>query len=249
MTLDVTRRRFLTTTATALAGATAACAHGAPLGAGARLSPGGVVLFQGDSITDAGRTRTVTEANSTRALGTGYPLLIAAALLQEHPTAGWQFYNRGISGNKVPQLDERWEADALALKPAILSLLIGVNDYWHTKRANYSGTAADYERQLDALLARTRAGLPGVRLVILEPFVTRVGAVDASWFPEFDQRRAAAARAAERARATWVPLQRAFDEASARTGPAYWAADGVHPTAAGHALIARKWRDAIFPQE
>ena len=249
MTLDVTRRGFLTTAATALAGATAACAHGAALGSATARRPGGVVLFQGDSITDAGRNRTATEANSTRALGTGYPLLIAASLLQEHPTAGWQFYNRGISGNKVPQLDERWEADALALKPSILSLLIGVNDYWHTKRSNYTGTVADYERQLDALLARTRSSLPSVQLVILEPFVTRVGAVDASWFPEFDQRRAAAARAAERARATWIPLQRAFDEASAQTGPAYWAADGVHPTAAGHALIARKWRESVIPQE
>ena len=242
---SLSRRHFL-----ALSATTAAVAACLPLRRGiaapseARAAAGRIVLFQGDSITDAGRSRTVVGANVTAALGTGYPLLIASSVLQQHPTDGWQFYNRGVSGHKVPDLEARWEADTIALKPTVVSVLVGVNDYWHTKTKAYSGTTADYESQLGALLVRTRAALPNVTLVVLEPFVLRLGAVDASWFPAFDERRAAAARVAAAAHATWVPLQQPFDKAAAKTGPAYWAADGVHPTAAGHALIAERWRAA-----
>lgn len=202
------------------------------------------MLFQGDSITDAGRSRTNLNVNVPAALGNGYPLLIAAAVLESQPVAGWQFYNRGVSGNKVPDLEARWAMDALVMKPHVLSVLVGVNDFWQTKTNGYSGTADDYATQLAALLARTRVALPTVRLIVLEPFVLRLGAVDSSWFPAFDDRRAAAARVAAAASATWVPLQQPFDIAAKATGPAYWAADGVHPTAAGHALIAEHWRAA-----
>lgn len=232
---------------------------GASLAAGATLWPGPVpasrsplssadgtvVLFQGDSITDSGRNRTIPDANAPAALGSGYPFLVAAAALAAYPERALRFYNRGISGNKVPDLQQRWVEDALALKPDVLSILIGVNDFWHKLGPQrYSGTVEDYERQYVALLDQTRAALPQVQLIMLEPFVLRCGAVDDRWFPEFDQRRAVAARVAEHARATFVPLQKVFDDLSLRANPAYWAADGVHPTPAGHAVIAERWRRA-----
>ena len=209
-----------------------------------RTRAGAVILFQGDSITDCGRNRTVGDPNATAALGTGYPLLVASAELAEHPERSLKFYNRGISGNKVPDLEQRWADDALALEPQVLSVLVGVNDFWHKQRG-YTGTVADYETGLAALLQRTRQALPAVRLVVLEPFVLRCGAVDASWFPEFDERRAAAARVARRVNATFVPLHGRFTKLASRSSPEYWAADGVHPTPAGHALIAERWRRAV----
>ena len=209
-----------------------------------RPPAGTVVLFQGDSITDCRRDRASADPNQTGTLGTGYPLLIASAELAAHPTSGLKFYNRGVSGNKVPDLEQRWTADTLALKPDVLSVLIGVNDFWHRKNG-YTGTVADYERGFAALLETTRQALPSVRLVVIEPFVLRCGAVDATWFPEFDDRRAAAARVARQAQATFVPMHDRFTELAARTSPEYWAADGVHPTPAGHALIAERWRRAV----
>jgi len=203
-----------------------------------------VVLFQGDSITDCRRDRASADPNQTGQLGTGYPLLIASAELAAHPTSGLKFYNRGVSGNKVPDLEQRWAADTLALKPDVLSVLIGVNDFWHRKNG-YTGTVADYEKGFAALLETTRQALPLVRLVVIEPFVLRCGAVDATWFPEFDERRAAAARVARQAKATFVPMHDRFTELAERTSPEYWAADGVHPTPAGHALIAERWRRAV----
>jgi lysophospholipase L1-like esterase len=102
----------------------------------------------------------------------------------------------------------------------------------------------DYEQQYTALLDQTRRALPQVKIIVLEPFVLRTGAVTDRWFPEFDERRAAAARVAKAAKAAFVPLQKVFDQHVHTAPPAYWAADGVHPTPAGHAVIAEQWRHA-----
>ena len=239
MTTDLTRRDFIATTA-ALVGSAAVAP---PLAARAPRN-GTVVLFQGDSITDAGRNAQSPDANSAGALGNGYPYLVAAAALAAHPDRALRFYNRGVSGNKVPDLEQRWSTDTIALRPDVLSILVGVNDFWHKLSKGYTGTVADYEKQYAALLDETRRALPSVRLIVLEPFVLHTGAVTAEWFPEFDARRAAAARVAARAGATFVPLQKIFDERAKTAAPQYWAADGVHPTAAGHAVIAEQWRRA-----
>lgn len=236
----MTRRDFVAAAGTATAAIALSQIErtAAPKEPQTRSHAGATVLFQGDSITDSGRSRTKTEANADGALGNGYPLLIAAPLLRAAPKAGWRFFNRGISGNRVPDLQARWDADTIALAPDILSVLIGVNDYWHTRDGNSSGTVADYERQFTALLEGTRAALPALRILVLEPFVLRTGFVDDSWFPEFDARRAAALRVASRTGSTFIPLHDLFAAAARETGPEYWAADGVHPSPAGHALIA-----------
>jgi lysophospholipase L1-like esterase len=120
-----------------------------------------------------------------------------------------------------------------------------VNDLWHKLNGNSNGTVADYESQYHELLKGTLLALPAVRLVILEPFVLVTGAVNEKWFPEFDERRAAAARVAKGLNATFIPLQSMFTQL-AKTAPAsYWLGDGVHPTIAGHAAIADRWREVV----
>lgn len=211
------------------------------------LKKGDTVLFQGDSITDAGRDRgNQGKANHARALGTGYPMLVGPELLRDHASLGLQVYNRGISGHKVPDLDKRWQEDTIDLKPALLSILVGVNDIWHKLAGRYEGTVSDYETGFAALLARTRKALPDVTIVVCEPFALRCGAVGDKWFPEFDERRAAAKKVAADAGTLWVPFQTMFDEAvAAGTAPNYWAGDGVHPTLAGHSLMAQSWRKVV----
>jgi lysophospholipase L1-like esterase len=206
---------------------------------------GSVVLFQGDSSTDSGRNRAAAGANSAAALGPGYPMLVAAAVLNAKPDQGLSFFNRGVSGDKVPDLEARWAVDTLAIKPDVLSVLVGVNDFWHKRLRGYTGTVQDYENGFVALLESTRRALPAVRLVVLEPFVLRIGAVESSWFPEFDERRAAAARVARRSGAVFVELQQTFNQLAARSRPEYWAGDGVHPTLAGHQVIADRWRREV----
>jgi lysophospholipase L1-like esterase len=126
-----------------------------------------------------------------------------------------------------------------------VSVLIGVNDIWHKRNGRYDGTPAIYERDYDALLKRTKAALPDVRLVVCEPFVLLCGSVDDSWFPEFDEYRAAARRVADKHGAVFVPFHSLFEDASKRKPPEHWAKDGVHPTRAGAALMAKAWLEAV----
>lgn len=241
MASNLSRREFTTAAAAALALACTGRAHPEPEPQPtAPPPPNTTVLFQGDSITDAGRDRDSATPNT--GLGAGYPLLLAAALLETFPDRHLRFFNRGVSGNKVPDLQARWQTDTIALQPDIVSVLVGVNDFWHTRTHGYTGTVADYESEYVALLDATRHALPRARLIVMEPFVLQTGAVDATWFPEFDQRRAAAARVAQRVGATFVALQAPFTKAVGRVGSTYWTVDGVHPTPAGHALIAERWR-------
>ncbi len=248
---DLNRRKFLKATSVALGAAGAAALAGSSTGQAAELwptpvqqlvHPGDTILFQGDSITDFGRKRErADQANDQAAMGSGYAWLAGVELLVDHPKAELRVFNRGVSGNKVFQLADRWQADCLDLKPNLLSILIGVNDLWHTLNGGYHGTVEIYERDYRALLERTRQALPKVRLVICEPFVLRCGAVNEKWFPEFDRYRAAAKRVAGSFHAAFIPFQAMFDEAVKYAPPAHWAADGVHPTAAGASLMACNW--------
>lgn len=210
------------------------------------LHTGDVILFQGDSITDAGRNKDEKTANNTRALGNGYAFLVTADLLRTHASKNLQIYNRGISGNKVYQLADRWDADCLELKPAVLSILIGVNDFWHMLNGKYDGTIETYRKDLKALLERTKDKLPDIKLIIGEPFaVTGTSAVDATWFPRFNEYQVAAREMATSFKATFIPYQSIFDKASKVAPPAYWTPDGVHPSLAGSQLMAESLLKSI----
>ena len=118
--------------------------------------------------------------------------MAGSQLLISNPDHQLTLHNRGISGNKVHQLADRWDKDCLELKPDVLSILIGVNDIWHGLNGRYDGTAKTYEDDFNQLIERTKKSLPKVQLVICEPFVLKCGAVNEKWFPEFDKYRAAA---------------------------------------------------------
>jgi lysophospholipase L1-like esterase len=225
--------------------ASTAAAQDADRGASSKslIKPDATILFQGDSITDAGRSREpIFQPNTQSALGNGYAWLAASQLLVDRPDDKLTIFNRGISGNKVFQLAERWQTDALNLKPTVLSILIGVNDIWHKLNGQYDGTVERYEKDYTALVKQTEDALPKVSLIIFEPFVLRCGAVNSSWFPEFDEYRAAAKRVAEEAGALFVPFHEMFERAAKIAPPERWAKDGVHPSADGAALMAHTWR-------
>jgi lysophospholipase L1-like esterase len=210
------------------------------------FSQGDVVLFQGDSITDAGRNKKRELPNNAGSFGGGYAHLLASCLLEELAAYELTIYNRGISGNKVYQLADRWDKDCLHLKPDVLSILIGVNDYWHFRNGNYEGTPEIYENDYRKLLERTRLALPGIKLVICQPFIlTDTKAVDESWVEPFREYQEVARKISEEFAATWVPFQNAFDQAVEVAHPTYWAHDGVHPSMAGSQLMANTWLEAI----
>lgn len=204
------------------------------------------VLMQGDSITDAGRDRSVLISNHPSGMGNGYAFVTAAKMMHSLPAKNLKFYNRGISGNKVYQLSDRWQLDCLSLNPNVLSILVGVNDYWHKKKHGYEGTIETYENDYRSLLRTTKSFLPDVKLVIGEPFALKdCSAVDESWFPEFDAYRAVARKIAEEMEAVFVPYHDVFTEAQKHASSSYWTFDGVHPTIAGCELMAEAWVQAV----
>lgn len=245
------RRKFITSTAVAtLASVTlpeivSAATHNM-MAKKLSLNAGDVILFQGDSITDSGRNRADTAPNNAKMLGTGYPYLAASDLLLNNPAKDLKIFNRGISGNKVYQLAERWDADALAFKPNVISIMIGVNDFWHTLTNGYTGTIETYRTDYKKLLDRTKQALPDVKFIIGEPFaVNGVKSVTGKWYPKFDEYRAVAKEMAAEYNAPFIPYQAIFDEAIKTVPGSYWTGDGVHPTLAGANLMAHAWLKTV----
>ena len=173
-------------------------------------------------------------------------MVAAGALLNKFADKNLEIYNKGISGNKVPQLDARWQEDCLDLKPNILSILIGVNDYWHKRNGNYDGSAESYRDQYRQLLDKTLQALPNVKLIIGEPFaVKNVRHVDDSWFPEFAKYQEVSKLIAQEYKACFIPYQKVFDQAEKRAPGNYWTTDGVHTSVAGINLMAEAWLDCV----
>ena len=207
---------------------------------------GNTVLFQGDSITDAGREKEKEFPNNPHSFGSGYAFLAASALLNALPEKELAIYNRGISGNKVYQLSDRWQKDCIDLNPDVLSILIGINDYWHFRNGKYNGTVEIYENDFRKLLQRTKSKLPDVKLVICQPFaVLNTSAVDETWVEPVKTFQAAAKKIATEFDAVWVPFQEVFDEAVKHAPATYWTGDGVHPAMPGAQLMAEAWLRAV----
>ena len=205
------------------------------------LPAGMHILFQGDSITDAGRNRGNYYANAGNGMGGGYVYQIVAELLGSHPDADLKCFNRGISGHKVYQLADRWDLDCLALEPDVLSVLIGVNDYWHMIEGRYDGNVEVYENDFSQLLKRTKKALPDIKLIVGEPFAVAGGtAIDHKW-AAFDDYRAAAKRVASEFDAAFIPYHQIFNDALTHAPAAYWCPDGVHPSLAGAHLMKEAW--------
>ncbi len=203
-----------------------------------------VIVFQGDSITDADRDRNPMHADSPNAFGSGYVNLIAAQLLHEQPGA-LQIYNRGVGGDRILDLYARWKAECINLNPDLISILVGVNDTWH-EFINRNGVSVErYETVYRDLLIDTRTKLPQVRLVLCEPFVLLHGEVTEAWLPDIARRQQVVKRLASDFDAVFVPFQAALDAAVHRAPPSCWLVDGVHPTAAGHHLLAQTWLDCV----
>jgi len=198
-----------------------------------------LVLLQGDSITDGGRN--YADGND---LGTGYAMLVAAWFSAAYPEKRVRFISRGIGGNRAHDLQARWQRDCLDLRPAWVSILIGVNDTWRRYDSNDPTPIEAFERDYRAILTAVH-GRPRARLIICEPFLLPVPDDRITWREDLDPKIAAVRRLARDFDAIYVPLDGLFAAAAVRREPTFWLSDGVHPTPAGHALIAQAWLRAV----
>ena len=208
-----------------------------------------IILFQGDSITDCGR-----KADFGRNLGHGYATLVGAALGAAEPYQ-YRIVNRGIGGNRIVDLYARMKVDMINLKPDYMSILIGINDVWHEIASHNGVDAEKFELVYGLVIEELLRELPGLKLMLLEPFVLPGSATRSdeenpgrweSFRAETDLRRAAVKRLAEKYNLVFVPLQERFSAANADAPEdGFWLFDGVHPSAAGHELIKQAWLEGF----
>ncbi len=207
------------------------------------------LLFIGDSITDMARGRNLADLNHI--YGHSYVFLIASLLGCEYPEKRVTIHNRGISGNKTTDIAARWEEDALALKPDVISLLAGINDILFDVIDCTGVTADEYYSTFTRLIAESRERLPGVEFVICEPFGSAKAASERysnAIASRIDRNREMSRSLAEDNSCIFVPLQEEFDalfEKYPELGEKYWLWDGIHPTAQGQRVVAKKWLNVV----
>jgi lysophospholipase L1-like esterase len=206
-----------------------------------------LILFQGDSITDCGRSRD----NNTE-VGGGYPRLIKASLGFDCPNE-YEFINRGISGNRIVDVYARIKADIINLKPDYLSIYIGVNDVWHELGSKNGVATPKFEKIYSMLIEEILDACPETKIFLIAPFVIKgtgtYNAEDTSYYEAFvkdvNEKIGAVLRVGEKFNLPVIELQPAFDEALKLAPDSYWTADGVHPTPMGHELIKRLWLETF----
>lgn len=203
-----------------------------------------LILFQGDSITDAQRNY-----ESNLFSGHGYVTMVKGELGYKYPEQ-YTFENRAISGSRLPDVYARIREDIINLAPDYLSFLIGVNDSASEFAHKKGLTTAKFEKLYSLFLEEIFEALPDLKVMLLEPFVLYNKETDGVYSGtenyealrrDVEEKAAVARRIAEKFSLSFVPLQEKFDSVFNPDFPEYWIYDGVHPTAAGHMLIAKEW--------
>ena len=211
-----------------------------------KFENGARLLFQGDSITDMKWGRNQKDRNHY--LGHSYVFLLASRLGVDMADANLEFFNRGVSGNKVSDLRKRWQKDAIEINPDWLTVLIGVNDVSQGR-----GQPVDlkkWEQDYRHILNQSRRANPKLNIILMDPFVLRMTRLNSDdqwkyWRGEIDKLGKIVVRLAEDFNAIHIETQKIFDQAANQVSAGNWIWDGVHPLPQGHELIARNWLQAV----
>lgn len=201
------------------------------------------ILFQGDSITDAGRDK-----RNYHDMGNGYPKYAAERLAQAFPEKNIEFINLGISGNRTDQLFDRLYADGVALQPDIVSVLIGINDVWHRYNAGQQIETTDEQIKANyrAILTRLRKQTTA-KIVMLSPYLLDCDDKEAIR-EDLKTVLPIVRELAEEFADVYIPLDEHLKKAlTTQPEPRYYSADGVHPNANGAAFIGKLYYEAVAP--
>lgn len=206
------------------------------------------VVFIGDSITDGNwgvvynykptsAQRSQTDMNHI--YGHGYMSLVASYYQAKYPGRGYSFFNRGFSGHRLSDLAARWQEDVLDLRPDVLSILVGINDINFSSEGKEALDIVAWKNLYRQLLLKVRGQNPAVRILLCTPFTTKEGKAGQA----VHELAAAVRELAEELGATLVPFDGLFAKLVDRgPSPSYWIWDGIHPTPAGHYMMAELWK-------
>ncbi len=200
------------------------------------------ILFQGDSITDAGRDK-----RNYHDMGNGYPKYAAENIKKAFSEVDFEFLNLGISGNRSGQLFDRIYPDGIAFQPDIISILIGINDIWHRYGwENVATTDEQFALNYRCILQRIKKET-NAKIVMICPFL--LDAPDKAHFrPDLERFLPIIHQLAEEFADVYIPLNEIFDEAlKTIPEPGYYGGDGVHPNENGSRFIGGHYAEAIAP--
>ena len=197
------------------------------------------ILFQGDSITDAGRDK-----RNYHDLGEGYPKYAAEHIRAAHPDVDFEFINFGVSGNRTGQLFDRIYADGIAFQPDVISILIGINDVWGRSKHNILTTDAQIALNYRCILERIK-NETNAKIVVLSPFVLDAPGGDV--VREDTKKLVSIVKMLADAFAdVYIPLDELFEEAlRSQPEPLYYSFDGFHPNENGRKFIGEIYAKAI----
>ena len=198
------------------------------------------ILFQGDSITDAGRDK-----RNYFNMGKGYPKYASALIREAHPDTDFEFINLGIGGNRTDQLFDRLYKDAIALDPDVISILIGINDIWHRYGNERIATTdaqleLNYRTILEEIKAKTNA-----KIMIISPYILDCEGKD-EMREDLKTVLPIIRRLADEYADAYLPLDEYFDEAmKTMPEPMYYSGDGVHPNDNGARFIGKLYAETV----
>jgi lysophospholipase L1-like esterase len=198
-----------------------------------QVKPADTILFTGDSITDGGRREPATAP-----LGAGYVRMIADALTES--TDDLTIVNTGVGGNRAVDLESRWQFDVLDHRPDLLTIMIGINDTWRRYTDGTPTPAETFGDHYRDILTRSRAKLSGP-IVLFEPFLVEVTDAQRSWREDLDPKIDVVRAAAQEFEAELIPTDALMSAAAREFGATSVTTDGVHPTEAGHRVLADAW--------
>jgi acyl-CoA thioesterase-1 len=198
------------------------------------LTKNDIILFEGDSVTDALRDRSDLYSLA------GYSKFIAQSI----PCI---CYNRGVGGDTAYQVLQRVEKDLQEVKPTVFSLLIGVNDTWRRFDSNILISPEETSKNIVAILEIAKKYVK--KIIIMEPFLLDVDKEKRKFREDLAPRIWAVRDIARSYQLPFVPLNGIFAEKSCEVLPDSLSYDGVHPTEKGHQMIAEEWLKRINFQE
>lgn len=223
------------------------------------------ILFQGDSITDGNRYKDpASRWDLNHQIGHSYVYPIAGKLGYLYP-GKYTIVNRGVSGDSVVSIAQRWQEDTLDEKPDILSILLGINGNGSFDGSFPEGIdvhLAAFQEKYTFLLTQAQEMNPALQIVLMEPFTLPCGQTKAHYdvfMPVFRQKQAIVRSLAEEFGAVFVPIQTELEQLAETTAPmlqengcttdpyAYWLWDGVHPTEPCHWFLAEQWLKYAAP--
>lgn len=207
------------------------------------------LLFMGDSITDSGRNYDAMPAGWS-SWGDGYVNLLNAYTTALLPETELMVVNRGVSGNTVVDMAARWQTDVLDFQADWVTIMIGVNDVWR----HYDGTfpqvvqvdADQFEQVYRELIEVTLPKVKGI--ILLSPFMVE-GRLDDPMRQQVDQYRAIVEKLAADYQLPYGNVQAKVDEFLQHQSSYVLSSDRVHPSLAGHLLIAQAWLEATGIKE